>query len=161
MDLIAVSSCLALDQPDDLIVGCAGSTGEVEAISIPSASPLPPIVRLKPPGVASVVPGTQSTAICSGLPVHRGRAHPLAMGSKSRETIYGGSVRAASERATEARKEADRLAVAAWKSACSAFKVLRSLPRSDDVDAGQASLRVKSQAEHARLGSAGGPPPGA
>jgi hypothetical protein len=31
------------------------------------------------------------------------------MGSKSRETIYGGSVRAAAERATEARKEADRL----------------------------------------------------
>ena len=35
----------------------------------------------------------------SVLPVHRGRAHPLAMGSKSRETIYGGSVRAAAERA--------------------------------------------------------------
>ena len=32
----------------------------------------------------------------------------------SRETIYGVSVRAAAERATEARKEADRLAVAAW-----------------------------------------------
>ena len=39
---------LALDQPDDLIVGSAGSTGEVEAISIPSVSPLPPIARLKP-----------------------------------------------------------------------------------------------------------------
>jgi hypothetical protein len=37
------------------------------------------------------------------------------MGTKSRETIYGASVRAAAERATEAtRKEADRLAVAAW-----------------------------------------------
>ena len=36
--------------------------------------------------VASVVPVTFSTAICSGLPVHRGPAHPLAMGSKSRET---------------------------------------------------------------------------
>jgi hypothetical protein len=32
------------------------------------------------------------------------------MGSKSRETIYGGSVRATAERAAEARKEADRLA---------------------------------------------------
>ena len=40
----------------------------------------PPIARLKPPGVASVVPGTSSTAICSGLPVHRGRAHPLSHG---------------------------------------------------------------------------------
>jgi hypothetical protein len=36
------------------------------------------------------------------------------MGSKSRETIYGASVRAAAERAAEARKEADRLAVEAW-----------------------------------------------
>ena len=78
--LIAVGSCLALDQPDDLIVGCAGSTGEVEAISIPSTSPLPPIARLKPPGVASVVPVTPSTAICSGLPVPRGPAHPLSHG---------------------------------------------------------------------------------
>ena len=80
MGLIAVGSCLALEQPDDLIIGIAGSTGEVEAICIPSASPLPPIVRLKPPGVASVVPGTPSTAICSGLPVPRGRAHPLSHG---------------------------------------------------------------------------------
>jgi len=45
--LIAVGCCLALDGPDDLIVGSAGSTGEVEAISIPSTSP-PPIARLKP-----------------------------------------------------------------------------------------------------------------
>jgi hypothetical protein len=35
------------------------------------------------------------------------------MGTKSRETIYGGSVRAVAERATRARKEADRLAVEA------------------------------------------------
>ena len=55
--------------------------------------------------VASVVPGTPSTAIFSGLPVPRGPAHPLAMGTKSRETIYGASVRAAAR----ARKEADRL----------------------------------------------------
>jgi hypothetical protein len=35
------------------------------------------------------------------------------MGTRSRESIYGASVRAAAERATEARKEADRLAVEA------------------------------------------------
>ena len=35
------------------------------------------------------------------------------MGTKSREAIYGGSIRAAAERAAEARKEADRLAGAA------------------------------------------------
>jgi hypothetical protein len=32
------------------------------------------------------------------------------MGTKSRETIYGSSIRASAERAVEARKEADRLA---------------------------------------------------
>jgi hypothetical protein len=35
------------------------------------------------------------------------------MGTKSRETIYSASIRAAAERATEARKEADRPAVEA------------------------------------------------
>jgi hypothetical protein len=36
------------------------------------------------------------------------------MGTKSRETIFGSSVRAAAERAAAARKEADRLACEAW-----------------------------------------------
>jgi hypothetical protein len=36
------------------------------------------------------------------------------MGTKSREQIYGSSIRASAERATQARKEADRLAVEAW-----------------------------------------------
>ena len=44
------------------------------------------------------------------------------MGTKSRETIYGASIRAAAERATEARKEADRLAVEAWNKRISAFR---------------------------------------
>jgi hypothetical protein len=36
------------------------------------------------------------------------------MGTKSRETIYGSSIRASAERARGARKEADRLACEAW-----------------------------------------------
>ena len=130
--------------PDDLIVGSAGSTGEVEAISIPSTSP-PPIARLKPLGVASVVPVTSSTAICSGLPVHRGRAHPLSMGTKSRETIYGGSVRAAAERATEARKEADRLACEAWNKRMLGFQgpAQPSPALGDAINAGFGYLEVK------------------
>jgi hypothetical protein len=44
------------------------------------------------------------------------------MGTKSRETIYGGSVRAAAERATEARKEADRLACEAWNKRMLGFQ---------------------------------------
>ena len=63
-----------------------------------------------PPGarVGSIVPGALSTAICSGLPVPRGPAILSRMGTKSRKTIYGASIRAAAERATEARKDADR-----------------------------------------------------
>jgi len=45
-----------------------------------------------------------------------------AMGTKSRETIYGASVRAAAERAREVRKEADRLTVEAWNKRMLAFK---------------------------------------
>src|SRR6478735_7644619 len=44
------------------------------------------------------------------------------MGTKSRETIYGGSIRAAAERATEARKDADRLAVEAWNKRMLGFQ---------------------------------------
>jgi ribosomal protein S27E len=44
------------------------------------------------------------------------------MGTKSRETIYGASVRAAAERAAEARKEADRLSCEAWNKRMLAFK---------------------------------------
>jgi hypothetical protein len=76
--------------------------------------------------ITSIVPVTSSTAICSGLPVHRGLAHPLATGSKSRETIYGASVRAAAERATEARKAADRLACEAWNKRMLGFQVRHS-----------------------------------
>jgi hypothetical protein len=36
------------------------------------------------------------------------------MTTKSRETLYGPSIRAAAERAKAARKEADKLAVEAW-----------------------------------------------
>ena len=44
------------------------------------------------------------------------------MDTKSRETIYGASVRAAAERAAEARKEADRLAVEAWNKRMLGFQ---------------------------------------
>jgi len=43
-------------------------------------------------------------------------AHPSAMGTKSRESIYGSSIRASAERADAARKEADRLACEAWNA---------------------------------------------
>jgi hypothetical protein len=43
-----------------------------------------------------------------------GLAHPAAMGTKSRESMFGPSIRASADRATAARKEADRLACDAW-----------------------------------------------
>ena len=80
------------------------------------------------------------------------------MGTKSRESIYGASVRAAAERSAEVRKDADRLAVGAWNKRVLGFQgPAQPSPASDDAVAGQASLRGKSRAEHARLGSAGGP----
>jgi hypothetical protein len=44
------------------------------------------------------------------------------MGTKSRETIYGASVRAAAEKAAHARKDADKLAVEAWNKRMLGFK---------------------------------------
>ena len=44
------------------------------------------------------------------------------MGTKSRESIYGSSVRHSAERAAEARKEADRLACVAWNQRMLGFK---------------------------------------
>ena len=44
------------------------------------------------------------------------------MGTKSRETIYGGSVRASAEQAAEARRQADRLACEAWNKRMLAFQ---------------------------------------
>jgi hypothetical protein len=91
------------------------------------------------------VPATLSTAICSGLPFLRGPAHSLAMGTKSRETIYGASIRAAAERATEARKEADRLAVAAWNKRMLGFQgpAQPSPTLGDALNAGFGYLEVK------------------
>jgi hypothetical protein len=45
------------------------------------------------------------------------------MGTKSRETVYGSSIRAsADDRATEARKKADRLACVAWNQRMLGYK---------------------------------------
>ena len=61
----------------------------------------------------------QSVAAC--LPIVAGRILSR-MGTKSRETIYGASVRAAAERATEARKQADKLACEAWNKRMLGFQ---------------------------------------
>ena len=44
------------------------------------------------------------------------------MGTKSRDRLYGTSVRIAAQRVTEARREADKLACDAWTKRMLAFK---------------------------------------
>jgi hypothetical protein len=67
------------------------------------------------------------------------------MGTKSRETIYGASIRAAAGRATEARKEADRLACEAWNKRMLGFQgpAQPSPALGDALNAGYRYLEVK------------------
>jgi hypothetical protein len=64
---------------------------------------------------------TESTR-CSGLPIVITPAHSTPMGTRSRESIYGASIRASAERAKQARKEADRLACGAWNKRMLGYK---------------------------------------
>ena len=68
-----------------------------------------------------------------------------AMGTRSRETIYGASVRAAAERAAEARKQADRLSVEAWNKRMLAFKgpAQPSPTLGEAINAGYGYLEVR------------------
>ena len=83
--------------------------------------------------------------ICSGLPYKATRRILSRMGTKSRETIYGPSIRAAAERATEARKEADRLACEAWNKRMLGFQgpAQPSPALGDAINAGFGYLEVK------------------
>src|SRR6202140_357335 len=67
------------------------------------------------------------------------------MGTKSRETIYGSSIRASAERAAEARKEADRLAAAAGDQPMPGFKgpAQPSPAVGDALNAGYGYLEVR------------------
>ena len=67
------------------------------------------------------------------------------MGTKSRETIYGGTVRASAERAAEARKVADRLACEAWNQRMLGFQgpAQPSPTLGDALNAGYHYLEVR------------------
>jgi hypothetical protein len=67
------------------------------------------------------------------------------MGTRSRESIYGASVRAAAEQATEARKTADRLACEAWNKRMLGFQgpAQPSPALGDALNAGYLYLDVK------------------
>jgi hypothetical protein len=86
-----------------------------------------------------------STAIGSGLPMPASKGHSGAMGTKSRESIYGASIRASAERAKEARKEADRLACEAWNQRMLGYKgpAQPSPTLGDALNAGYLYLEVR------------------
>jgi hypothetical protein len=67
------------------------------------------------------------------------------MGTKSRETIYGASVRAAAERATQPRKKPDRLARQAWNKRMLGFQgpAQPSPALGDALNAGYRYLEVR------------------
>ena len=67
------------------------------------------------------------------------------MGTKSRESIYGSSIRASAERAAEARKEADKLACEAWNQRMLGYKgpAQPSPALGDALNAGYCYLEVR------------------
>ena len=67
------------------------------------------------------------------------------MSTKSRESIYGSSIRASAERAREARKEADRLACEAWNQRMLGYKgpAQPSPALGDALNAGFTYLEVR------------------
>lgn len=67
------------------------------------------------------------------------------MGTKSRNRLYGSSVRMAAQRAAEARKAADRLACDAWNKRMLAFKgpAQPSPSLGDALNAGYVYLEVR------------------
>jgi hypothetical protein len=100
----------------------------------------------------------QSVAACLSIVAQRILSR---LGTKSRETIYGASIRAAAERATEARKEADRLAVAAWNKRMLGFHgpAQPSPTLGDAINAGYLYLEVRCLGCNTHQKSSVGPVP--
>jgi hypothetical protein len=67
------------------------------------------------------------------------------MGTKSRETIFGSSIRVSAERVAAARKEADRLACEAWNNRMLGYRgpAQPSPTLGDALDAGYLYLEVR------------------
>src|ERR1051325_8691765 len=81
-----------------------------------------------------------------GLVDRTERSHVLnVMGTKSRERLYGSSIRAAAQKAAEARKTADRLACDAWNKRMLGYRgpAQPSPLLGDALNAGYAYLEVR------------------
>ena len=81
---------------------------------------------------------------CSGLRIPPS-PHYSGMSTKSRESIYGSSIRVSAERATEARQVADRLACEAWNKRMLGYKgpAQPSPALGDALNAGYLYLEVR------------------
>jgi hypothetical protein len=79
------------------------------------------------------------------LPIEATPAHSGRMSTKSRESIYGASIRTSAERAAAARKEADRLACEAWNQRMLGYKgpAQPSPALGDALNAGYLYLEVR------------------
>ena len=90
-------------------------------------------------------PRLRQAAIGSGLPILAHQAHSANMGTKSRDYIYGSTIRATAERAKQARKEADRLACQAWNYRMLGYKgpAQPSPTLGDALNAGYGYLEVR------------------
>jgi hypothetical protein len=73
------------------------------------------------PAIVFGGPSAESTRR-SDLLLFSGLAHSMPIAPRSRESIYGASIRASAERAKEARKQADRLACEAWNKRMLGFQ---------------------------------------
>jgi hypothetical protein len=111
----------------------------------------------------SVVAGAVSTAIGSGLLAPRGAAHPLAMSTKSRDVLYGSSVRAAQERASKAAEKptsspARRGQSVCWPMAAPRSRrrrwAARSTPGSQRVDHSRRTITCPSGDQSRHIGCA-------
>ena len=102
--------------------------------------PPPDLLTTDPSADLSLKPAT-----ACGLPILADRAHSSAMGTKSRETIYGASIRASAERAKQARKESDRLACVAWNQRLLGYRgpAQPSPALGDALNAGYMYLEVR------------------
>jgi hypothetical protein len=89
-----------------------------------------------PPPLCPASRPPQAVAACLSVMVRRS--------SRDRDSIYGGSVWAAAERAAEARNDADRIAVAAWNKRMLAFQVRQPSPTlGDALNAGYGYLEPR------------------
>ena len=101
-------------------------------------------IDLSPPAISSV-PSAFPTQPMARFASRFSLRFDGAMGTKSRERIYGSSVRASAERAKAARKDADRLACIAWNQRMLGFQgpAQPSPALGDALNAGYLYLEVR------------------